>query len=190
VLLTSAALSEGYGTSKASGVTTLNNLRMRRLSRIIRAANKQKGADVLVQGRVVELTGSACKTIASPLHGRLALSNTILCDGYDSFYSREQKVSLLLCDIMSSPKIVEAKAPMQHAVSPGLVEPAERPVPIALLVRSEVKDADQTANGHSVPRRRAPNDGKQNKADSAHLLRPLVLTPAITSAQEEEVNSE
>ncbi|KAF2828287.1 hypothetical protein CC86DRAFT_405290 [Ophiobolus disseminans] len=99
---------------------------------------------------------SACKTTASNLHGRLALSNTIL----------------------SSPKVIEAKALMQHAVPLGLVEPAVRSIPFALLTRFKVKDADRSSDSYSVPPRGAPADSTHSKAVGADLLGPLALTPA------------
>jgi hypothetical protein len=67
---------------------------------------------------------------------------------------------------------------MQHAVPPGLVEPAVRPVPFALLARSKFEDADGSGDGHSVPPRGAPADSTHSKAVGADLPRPPALTPA------------
>jgi hypothetical protein len=75
----------------------------------------------------------------------------------------------------SCPKVVEAEALMQHAVPPGLVEPAVRHVPFALLARSKVKLADSSGDGHGVPLRGAPADSTHSKAVGANLSQLLAL---------------
>jgi hypothetical protein len=67
---------------------------------------------------------------------------------------------------------------MQHAVPPGLVEPAVRPVPFALLIRFKVKDADGSGDGNGIPPRGALANSTHGKAVGADLPRPPALTPA------------
>jgi hypothetical protein len=67
---------------------------------------------------------------------------------------------------------------MQHAVPPGLVGPAVRPVPFALLIRFKVKDADGSGDGNGVPPRGALANSTHGKAVGADLPRPPALTPA------------
>jgi hypothetical protein len=67
---------------------------------------------------------------------------------------------------------------MQQAVPLGLVEPAVRCVPFALLTWSKVEDAEGSGDGHSVSLRGAPADSTHSKAVNADLLQLLALKPA------------
>jgi hypothetical protein len=85
---------------------------------------------------------------------------------------------------------------MQHAVPPGLVEPAVRPVPLALLTRSKVEDADGSGDSYSVPPRGAAANSTHSKAVGADLPQPPELTPAtvwerllVANGQHEEVRA-